>query len=176
MYIKFIIEYLNGLFIHFKKYSWKIKIIIILIYFFNNKYFKLTTIKNNIKLDELNFYLNKFDLLIKKPKNITDSILLEEKRKIINLLLKNQNLTLFDTIFFNTECCFGNCIAFLNKLIFYCEIIGCKYLVLNKDFFWFIKNNITINNYNITIFVDDYKKYDNTNTLIYNSWDIFSSF
>ena len=60
--------------------------------------------------------------------------------------------------------------------MFYCEIIKCKNIILNKDYFWFIKNNITISDYNITISVDDYKNYNNSIALIYDSWDLFFSF
>ena len=122
----------------------------------------------------MNYYLNSFELLVKKPSNITDNILIEEKKNIIKLLSKNQNFILLNTIFLNTSCNFGNCIVFLNKLIFYCEIIGCKNIVLNKDIYWFIKNIITINN--ITISIDDYRNYTNSNSLIYDSDDIFFSF
>ena len=159
-----------------KKNLLKFKLIIFIIIIFNIKYFVLTKIRNNIKLDELNYYLNNFDLLVKKPSRITDNILLEEKKSIINLLSNNRNLTVLNTIFLNKECNFGNCIVFLNKLIFYCEIIKCKNIILNKDFYWFIKNNITISDYNITISVDDYKNYNNSIALIYDSWDLFFSF
>jgi hypothetical protein len=154
----------------------KFKLFIFIIIIFNIKYFVLTKNKNNIKIDELNYYLNNFDLLIKKPSTITDNILLEEKKNIINLLSNNRNLTVLNTIFLNKACNFGNCIAFLNKIIFYCEIIKCKNIILNKDFYWFIKNNITISDYNITISMDDYKNYNNSIALIYDSWDLFFSF
>ena len=159
-----------------KKNLLKFKLIIFIIIIFNIKYFVLTKIRNNIKIDELNYYLNNFDLLIKKPSTITDNILLEEKKSIINLFSNNRNLTSLNTIFLNKACNFGNCIVFLNKLIFYCEIIKCKNIILNKDFYWFIKNNITISDYNITISVDDYKNYNNSIALIYDSWDLFFSF
>ena len=168
-----IIHYYNGLIIQFSKYKWKIKLIFILIYLINIKYLKLTTIKKNFKLKELNYYLNNYEILVKKP-NITNNLLLEEKKSIIKLLSNNQNLTYINTIFLNKTCNFGNCIVFLNKLIFYCEIIGCKFIVLNKDIYWFIKNNITINN--ISISVDDDRNYNNTTSLIYDSWDMFFSF
>ena len=92
------------------------------------------------------------------------------------MLSNNRNLSVLNTIFLNKACNFGNCIVFLNKLIFYCEIIKCKNIILNKDFYWFIKNNITISDYNITISVDDYKKYNNSIALIYDSWALFFSF
>ena len=168
----FIIKY-NYL-IQIQKYLWKIKLIIILAYLFIIKYF-LPTIQNNIKINELNYYLNNFEILVKKPSNISDNILLEEKKSIISLLTENKNSTLLNTIFLNKTCNFGNCIVFINKLIFYCEIIECKNIVLNKDIYWFITHNITLNNSNITISIDDYKNYNNTTTLIYDSWDIFFS-
>jgi hypothetical protein len=115
-------------------------------------------------------------LLIKKPTNKTDNLLLEEKKNMSMLLTKNQNITSLDILFLNQKCKFGNCIAILNKIIFYCEIIGCKNIILNKDIYWFIKNNITIYDYNITISVDDYKKYNNSKILIYDSWDIYYTF
>ena len=138
----FIIKY-NYL-IQIQKYLWKIKLIIILAYLFIIKYF-LPTIQNNIKINELNYYLNNFEILVKKPSNISDNILLEEKKSIISLLTENKNSTLLNTIFLNKTCNFGNCIVFINKLIFYCEIIECKNIVLNKDIYWFITHNITLN-------------------------------
>ena len=144
-----------------KEHLWKIKLIILLIYLFNFKYFQLTTIKDR-RIEELDMYLNNYDILKKKPTNITDNLLLEEKTNIINMFLKDQNLTVYDTMFINTFCNFGNCIVILNKLIFYCEIIGCKNIILNKDTYWFIKNNVTINSSNFTISTDDYKKYNNS--------------
>ena len=47
--------------------------------------------------------------------------------------------------------------------------------MLNKDIYWFITHNITLNNSNITISIDDYKNYNKTNTIIYDSWGIFYS-
>ena len=78
-------------------------------------------------------------------------------------------------MFINTFCNFGNCIVILNKLIFYCEIIGCKNIILNKDTYWFIKNNVTINSSNFTIFTDDNQKYNNSYSFFYDSLDIYFS-
>ena len=79
-----IIKYKKYL-IHIQKYLWIIKLIIILSDLFIIKYF-LKTIQNNIKINELNYYLNNFEILVLKPSNISDNILLEEKKSIINLL------------------------------------------------------------------------------------------
>lgn len=174
MKISFITKCKTILIRQLKEHLWKIKIIVFLIFLFNIKYFQLATIKHR-RIEELEMYLNNFDILKKKPTNITDNLYLEEKTNIINMFLKNQNLTSYDTMFINTFCNFGNCIAILNKLIFYCEIIGCKNIILNKDIYWFINNNITINNNNFTISTDDNKKYNNSYSFFYNSLDIFFS-
>jgi len=57
----------------------------------------------------------------------------------------------------------------LNKLIFYCEIIGCKSIVLDRKSFWFIKNKIEKNN--MTLETGDYKNsynyFKDSNKLFY---------
>jgi hypothetical protein len=123
----------------------KITIIIIYIYYFtnnfkNNNYLKWNNNTKNIKLLELEYNLKKYHQLIKKPTNINDSSLKLEKQKIIELLSKDRNVSEINTVIFDISCCFGNCIIMLNKLLFYCEIIGCHYIVLNKNSFWFLKN------------------------------------
>ena len=79
---------------------------------------------------------------------------------------------------------FGNILICLNKLIFFCEIIGCKEIELSNKAFWFIKNTIVLKDYNITI----NKKIDNRNisdknnnnkhsdTIFYDSFNIFDYF
>ena len=55
---------------------------------------------------------------------------------------------------------FGNQLLIFNKLIFYCEIIGCKKIILEKDNNIYINNTIYDKKYNITIEVSD-KTHDN---------------
>ena len=64
----------------------------------------------------------------------------------------------------------------MNKILFYCEIIGCKTIILDENIFWFIKNQIFIEKYNITIKVDKEIKSDNISSLYYNSMNLFFSF
>jgi len=67
----------------------------------------------------------------------------------------------------------GNNLASLNRLIFYCEIIGCKNIILDKKKFWFIKNKIILPGNNITILVKK-NKYKNFN-YIYNTKILYFS-
>lgn len=129
-------------------------------------------------LYEKNYYNNKYLPLKEKPLNLNDSLINKEKFEIFKLLSKNssKNITFINTIFFTDDCKFGNCIVSLNKLLFYCEIIQCKSIILDKDVFWFIKNKINIFNYNFTIEVGDKMNNNNSYSLYYNSSDIFYSF
>ena len=107
--------------------------------------------------------------------NINGNLINKEKLKILSLLSK-ANITYVDTIFFTSKCNFGNCIISLNKILFYCEIIGCKSIVLDKDIFWYIQRKIKINKFNYSIDVDNNIKYNSSNSLFFNSDDIFYSF
>ena len=64
----------------------------------------------------------------------------------------------------------------MNKILFYCEIIGCKTIILDENIFWFIKNQIIIEKYNISIKVGKEIKCDNISSLYYNSMSPFYSF
>ena len=92
---------------------------------------------------------------------------------------KTKNISKIKTIILDVACSFGNCIAILNRMIFGCEIIGCHFIILNKNIFWFITKKIRIKKYNITIIVDEknnFHKYNNSLTLFYNTWEYFSFF
>ena len=156
----------------------KIKLILILLYLINYTFKKLNSFLSNkiIKFNEIQFYLNEISLLDKKPLNMNDSLILKEKNNILEIFSNNSHkkVSSINTIFFNVTCRFGNCLLFLNKFLFYCEIIGCKSIILNRKTFWFIKNNITIDKSNITISVDDdINFYNNSSTFIYNTGEMF---
>ena len=118
-------------------------------------------------------------ILQKKPNNYNNNLIIREKKLIFNLISKtiNKNITSLYSIFYTCKCKFGNLLVILNKLIFFCEIIGCKFIILDKEVFWFIKRNIIIKEYNITIFVDHKHKYRNSSfTIYYDSDNLFYSF
>ena len=54
----------------------------------------------------------------------------------------------------------------MNKVIFFCEIIRCKKILLNKKIYWFIKKKIKIKKYKISIETADKKRYINNNGII----------
>ena len=153
------------------------KLYIILLYFIIiNKI--IFFVKNLNYFDSFqNYYIDKYLSLKNKPLNRNDSIIIKEKINILNLLNKDakKNITSVDSIFLATECNFGNSIVILNKLLFYCEIIGCKTIILDKDIFWFIKMPIKIKKYNISIIVDNKTHCNNRSSLYYYSLSIFYS-
>ena len=67
-------------------------------------------------------------------------------KKNINNKTRNVN-----SIYVDVDFKFGNLIVFLNKLLYYCEIIKCKFIILNNKKFWFINKTINIKYNNITI-------------------------
>ena len=97
--------------------------------------------------------------------------------RILDLLSKDvgKNITSLDTLFIASNCNFGNSIAILNKLLFYCEIISCKTIILDKDIFWYIKNPTKIGKSNISIKVGERIDYKNNSSLYYDSLSLFYS-
>ena len=115
-------------------------IILFLIIFYNNYHLKIIKLKktysskNNTKYNLTKFKNNKKNkILINKEKNDLLKFLSENSGK---------NITQIRTIFLNNNKRFGNQFIILNKVIFFCEILGCKKIILNKTYYWYIKNRI----------------------------------
>ena len=67
-----------------------------------------------------------------------------------------KNVSSIRRIIYTTQANFGNILLCLNKIIFFCEIIGCTEISLPKNNFWFIKHRVILKDYNITIdLIDD---------------------
>ena len=69
-----------------------------------------------------------------------------------------KNLSKINEIFLVSHCRFGNCIIYLNHYICLCEVLGCKLILLDENDFWFIRNNVTLEN-NITIKVGNKREF-----------------
>ena len=89
----------------------------------------------------------------------------------------NRNITSIKKIIYKNNARFGNILLLINKIIFFCEIIGCNEITLKGKSFWFITNNIFIADNNLTI-----NKYNNMNhinntnngeTIYFDSFNIF---
>ena len=107
---------------------------------------------NERKAKEINDY-EKFKTLKEKPKNMNDPLIKEEKNSILKKYSDNIGTVLNNglSIYLDMKFNFGNQLLVLNKLIFYCEIIGCKKIIIQKNNNIYIKNTIYDKKYNITI-------------------------
>ena len=157
----------------------KILILLIIIFYYNlkkNYLFKINNLKYYNFMKDIKIFINKFLNLKDIKYGLNDLLIKEEKLHILKLFSissvnKVKNLK---TIFYSFRCRFGNLLINLNKLLFYCEIIGCKNILLEKKIFWFLKHRINIKK-KITIKVND-KNNLKSNYLISNTKDIFYSF
>jgi hypothetical protein len=68
---------------------------------------------------------------------------------------------------------FGNQIILINLVIFFCEILGCKKIILDKNWNWFIKNKIIYRKYRMIIDVGEIKDYKANNFTIFDFSDNF---
>ena len=157
------------------------KIIFKLIFFLIFLIFGLVFHKNKEKItiniiDEIKAIdVDKFFKLKEKPKDPNDPLILKEKNSFLNFLSNStgHKITSVDTIFLTQNYKFGNIIIILNKILFYCEIIKCKRIILNKDYTWYIKNKVIYPEYNISIEVGDPDKFDYSNKTVFDASDNF---
>ena len=73
--------------------------------------------------------------------------------------LKKSKITNLETFFLQINWNFGNLLITINNAIFYCEIVGCHKIILNKNNLkrkWLITKPIFIKNSNITMFQAKY--------------------
>ena len=117
---------------------------------------------DEIKID--NYYLS-----LEEIKNDTKYIE-EIKIKLLNEISKRaeKKITRLDTVFIIENGNFGTSLIALNNIIFYCEILGCKNIILNKyneKGHWHIKNTIFSNKTNLTIMVGEPVDCDADNTV-----------
>lgn len=100
-------------------------------------------------------YFTRFDNVFDTYRNET-KLSYEYKNKFKQYLLKefsslfNKTYKKIDVIIFNKRMNLGNAIFVINNLIYFCEILGCKKIYLNKDY-WFVKKSIYDKELNITI-------------------------
>ena len=120
--------------------------------------------------DELKFY-ETFLKLKKMPNNLNDSIIEKEKNDIFSKISENvgMDITSLDEVYFNTEFRFGNELIIINKLIFFCEIIGVKKIIINKDNNLYLNHTIHDQKFNLTIEINN--EVNNNNIINDNNYN-----
>jgi len=97
-----------------------------------------------------------------RPKDSRDPLFIKEKDDIFSKYSYNVDeeikswMTIFNYLNYN----FGNQLLIFNKLIYYCEIIKCKNIILDNNNGLYIKNKIFYKEYNMTIKVRNKKSKD----------------
>ena len=101
------------------------------------------------------FFCNKKEINNNWIKNTT---------KFINYFLPNcnrleirlkKNISLLKNIFFVKPLNFGNHIAGLNNIIYYCEVLGIKNIYFNSNYNWYIKDDIITDKVHIALLSPD---------------------
>lgn len=152
-----------------------IYLIVYYLYFLKPK-LHLFNKRNDLLINEYNNYL-KFLNLKEKPKEDNNFLLIKEKENILKMIswtIKKNITSSIKRIIYTTQANFGNILLCLNKIIFFCEIIGCKQITLPKNNFWFIKNTTFFKDYNITIdLIDNISLNNIANQTLINSETIY---
>ena len=149
------------------KFQWLIFLIIIIIY--KIKYKPNITYMKSISISgffsEKQMYLN---LLRAQPLDNNISLIIKEKRNLLKMISKclNKSIRSVSSIFMAQNSNFGNQLKLINNAIFFCEILGCKRLILDKKSNWFIKNRIIDKKYKMSIEVGEKHDYINKNLII----------
>ncbi len=120
----------------------------------------------NKKKQDLND-LKRYNELIDMPKNPKDPLIERERKIILNAYYYTENKTDI-IIYFDMRFPFGNQIAAFNKMIFYCEIIRCKKIMIMKDNKMYINHTLYDKDYNITIEISDFNYFLVDNDYITN--------
>jgi len=115
------------------------------------------------------------NILFDKPKNINNQLLLNEKKELLKFISNNtgKNITSVKSIYIKNNFNFGNQLILLNKAIFYCEILGCKKIVLDKKYFWYIKKKIINKKFKMIIKAGTVNNIINPVTIIDNTLNFF---
>ena len=131
--------------------------------YFLKKVLNVKQFKQNYKKNSLNIY----------GKNLNDLYFLE-KYKLLEFLSENigKNISKIKSIFIGNRLRFGNKIITIYKIIFYCQILRCKRIFLDKNKIWFIKREIINKKFHMIIkpiYENNVKNtiIDNTNNFFY---------
>ena len=100
--------------------------------------------------------------------NKTHTIVSLEKKNLLEFISKSskKNITFVKYIFFGNRQRFGNKIKTIYNIIFYCKLLGCKKILLDKKKVWFIKKKIIDKKYKIIIEPEDINKMKLSNVII----------
>ena len=94
--------------------------------------------------------IERYNKLLDMPKNPENPLIKKERETILENYYRDTNKTDM-IIYFDMTFPFGNQIAAVNKMIFYCEIIHCKKLILPVENRIYINHTLLDKEYNLQI-------------------------
>lgn len=94
--------------------------------------------------------IERYNKFLDMPKNPEDPLIKKERETILENYYRDTNKTDM-IIYFDMTFPFGNQIAAVNKMIFYCEIIHCKKLILPVENRIYINHTLLDKEYNLQI-------------------------
>ena len=100
------------------------------------------------------------------------------KNQLLEFVSKSlgQKITSVKSIFLSHKIYFGNQIQILNNIIFVCEILKCRRIILDKRYFWYIKNRIIDRKFRRIIDIGYINDYINTSIIIDKTYTFFNKF
>ena len=157
------------------------------IYYKGKKILKSKLLENylfgipNAYRDEKNLEIKRFKkyfYFADYSNDLTNKEVLKSKILKFVSIKKNQTVTQLDIFYISNILAFGNNMIQLNNAIFFCEVVGCHKIILNKKvlkFSWLISKPIYIKNSNITIYLSSNIDCKNNKTLCFYeiSWCIY---
>ena len=98
----------------------------------------MKSMKSKVIKKDIFFYL-------KEKTNSKSTLYMKEKNELLTFISKSvgKKITSVNTIFLSQKLMFGNQIILINLAIFFCEILGCKKIILDQNWNWFIKHKIS---------------------------------
>ena len=107
--------------------------------------------ENSYRRDDMNMY--NFFLSLKNISYDNITLLKEYRDQILEVFSKNvkKNITSVENLYIDEELKYGNQLLLINKVIFFCQIIKCKKILLSPYTHVHIKNKIIDKKFNITI-------------------------
>ena len=151
-------------------YNKKIILILLNLYIlFEKKKAEILNINNFFSKKNI-VYKNMTSLLQTQTKNINNI-----KLNLLQFISQcvGKNITKIRQIFVKTKLRFGNQIFLISNIIFYCEILKCKRIILDKNHYWFIKNTIINKKYKMKIEVRNTNSLKYYDTLIDNTCNFY---
>ena len=128
--------------------------------------------KNNIYvLHDVHSNLNR---ILKEMDSVNQEDILKEKTEFINYMKKHTRGKFTDIkyIYIGAKTSYENSLMILNKALFYCELVNCKKIILDKKYYWFINKNYRFNKKKIEITRNYLKNLEYKDTIVDRSLNL----